>query len=339
MNNNAEKQILELTSSPHISSGYSVDVIMRNVVYALLPVTVFSIYCYGLVAVAVLLTAVLSCLATEYVLARKIHNTMTLGDWSVVITGLIYGLTLPPSLPLWMVCVGGVISVSLGKFLFGGLGSNLFNPALVGRLFLQSAFPVSMTTWWPAFLGHRFTSLPASTVTLPFIAPVYDVQTGATPLAHLKFDGVTTDVLDLFFGFTHGSLGESSALLILLGGVYLVMRNMMNWRIPLGVFLVVIVVSAVFKLMGSQLYGQPLVMLFSGGLMLGAVFMATDMVASPVTNMGCFVYGTFIGAMIMVMRYWGGMPESVMYAILLGNAVSPLIDRFIQPVPFGAPKL
>ena len=339
MDNGADKQILKLSSSPHISSGYSVDIIMRNVVYALLPVAVFSIYCYGLVALAVLLTAVLSCLATEYFLNRTIHSTITLSDWSAVITGLIYGLTLPPNLPLWMVCVGGAIGVGLGKFLFGGLGNNLFNPALVGRLFLQSAFPVSMTTWWPAFLAHRFTSLPASSLTLPFLAPVYDTQTGATPLAQIKFNGIPTDVFDLFVGFTHGSLGESSALLILFGGGYLVIRNMMNWRIPLGIFLAVIIASEVFNLMGSQLYGQPLLMLFSGGLMLGAVFMATDMVASPVTDRGCFVYGLVIGLLVMVMRYWGGMPESVMYAILLGNAVSPLIDRFMQPVPFGVEKL
>jgi len=338
MDNNADKPVLELSSSPYITSGYRVDVIMRNVVYALLPVTIFSIYCYGLVAIAVISTAVVSCLVTEYVVVKKIHNTITLGDWSVVITGLIYGLTLPPSIPLWMVCVGGVIGVGLGKFLFGGLGSNLFNPALVGRLFLQSAFPVSMTTWWPAFLDGRFASLPASTVTLPFLAPVYDAQTSATPLAQMKFDGVTTDVFDLFVGFTHGSLGESSALLILLGGIYLVIRNMMNWRIPLGIFSAVVVISEVFNFMGSQLYGQPLLMLFSGGLMLGAVFMATDMVASPVTNKGCLVYGLVIGLLVMTMRYWGGMPESVMYAILLGNAVSPQIDRFMQPVPFGVHK-
>ena len=333
-----QKTVLALNTSPHISSGNSVEVIMRNVVFALLPVALFALYCYGLAAVAVLLTAVLSCMATEYVLGRKFNKETTLGDWSAAVTGLIYGLTLPPGLPLWMVCVGGVIAVTLGKFLFGGLGRNLFNPALVGRLFLQSAFPVSMTTWLPAFSDDRFISLPASTLTFPFISPVYDVQTGATPLARLKFDGLATDVFDLFFGFSHGSLGEASALLILLGGVYLIARKMMNWRIPLGIFVAVVVVAATFNLVDAGHYGGPLLMLFSGGLMLGAVFMATDMVASPLTNMGCLVYGLIIGLLIVVMRYWSGMPESVMYAILLGNAVSPHIDRMIQPVPFGAKK-
>jgi len=333
-----QKTVLTLNSSPHISSGNSVNFIMRNVVFALLPVTFFSIYCYGLVAILILLTSLMSCLATEYVLGRKINNEFTLSDWSVVITGLLYGLILPPGLPLWMVCVGAVIGVSLGKVMFGGLGCNLFNPALVGRLFLQSAFPVSMTTWLPVLAENRFVTLPTSTLTLPFISPVYDAQSSATPLANFKFDGVATDVLDLFFGFIPGSLGEASALLIFLGGVYLVLRNMMNWRIPVGIFLAVIVISAVFNTLDARHYAGPLVMLFSGGLMLGAVFMATDMVASPMTNRGCFVYGLVIGTLIMLLRYWSGMPESVMYAILLGNALSPHIDRLFQPVPFGFGK-
>jgi electron transport complex protein RnfD len=329
---------LDIDSSPHIKSGGSVEIIMRNVVYALLPVAAFAVYSYGLAAIAVLLTAVFSCVATEHLLAKKFNQSSTIGDWSAVITGLLYGLTLPPGLPLWMVFIGGVIGLALGKFLFGGLGCNVFNPALVGRAFLQAAFPASLTTWPAAFTAERFTSLPSSTLTLPFLTPVYDGVSGATPLAAMKFSHQSTDSIDLLLGFTNGSLGETSAIVILLGGAYLVARNMMNWRIPFGIFLGVIVLSSVFHGLEPDKYAGPVFMLFSGGLMLGAVFMATDMVASPMTNPGCFVYGLLIGVLVVVIRYWSGLPEGVMYAILFMNAVSPHIDRFIQPVVFGTKR-
>lgn len=328
-------KILDIGSSPHITSGASVDTIMRNVVFALLPVVAFSIYSFGLAAIAILLTAIVSCVATESFLARKFQQTSTIGDWSATITGILYGLTLPPGLPLWMVVIGGVIGISLGKFLFGGLGCNVFNPALVARAFLQAAFPTSLTSWSPAFSDDRFTSLPASLLTLPFLTPVYDGVSGATPLAAMKFDAQPTDIMDLLLGLTGGSLGETCSVLILLGGIYLVARNMMNWRIPVGIFIGVIVVSGFFHWLQPDKYAGPLFMLFSGGLMLGAIFMATDMVASPITNLGCFIYGLMMGVIIVVIRYWSGLPEGVMYAILFMNAVSPHIDNFIQPVVFG----
>jgi electron transport complex protein RnfD len=302
---------LALESSPHVASGASVDTIMRNVVYALLPVCVFAVYLFGLAALACLVTAVLSCLLTEHALCRAAGRQTTVGDYSVVITGLLYGLTLPPGLPLWMVAIGGVIGVALGKALFGGLGYNAFNPALVGRAFLQAAFPGAMTTWSPALLPDRFSALPGSSLALPFTRPDYDGLTTATPLARFKFDQVDTAPGELLLGFTSGSTGETGAILILLGGAWLVARNMMNWRIPAAI------------------------MLFSGGLMLGAVFMATDMVASPITHLGSVLYGVLIGALVVVIRLWGGMPEGVMYAILLANAVSPHIDRLVQPRVFG----
>ncbi|WP_455207878.1 RnfABCDGE type electron transport complex subunit D [Kaarinaea lacus] len=326
---------LNIDSSPHIKSGVSVDTIMRHVVYALLPVAAFAVYSFGLAAIAILFTAVISCVATEHVLAKKFQQTSTIGDWSATITGLLYGLTLPPGLPLWMVFIGGVIGLSMAKFLFGGLGCNVFNPALVARAFLQAAFPTSLTTWLPAFSADRFTSLPSSTLTLPFLTPVYDGVSGATPLAAMKFNSQTTDTLDLLLGLTGGSLGETCSVVILLGGVYLVARNMMNWRIPVGIFLGVIVLSSFFQWLQPDKFAGPWFMLFSGGLMLGAVFMATDMVASPITNLGCFVYGLLIGVLVVVIRYWSGLPEGVMYAILFMNAVSPHIDYFIRPVVFG----
>ena len=326
---------LEIHTSPHIASGASVDVIMRNVVFALLPVAAFAIYSFGLAAALTLTVAVLSCLATEHLLCRLAVAPTTVRDWSVTITGLLYGLTLPPALPLWMVACGGFIGVAMGKFLFGGLGYNAFNPALVGRAFLQAAFPVALTSWTPAFAADRFFSVPASTFTIPFAAPVYDGVSGATPLALFKFEGQLTGTGDLLLGLTSGSAGETCALLILAGGIYLAARNMLNWRIPTAILLSVALLSEGAHGLSPQDYPPAGFMVFSGGLMLGAVFMATDMVASPITNMGCVIYGVLIGLLVTVIRFWGGMPEGVMYAILLANAVSPHIDGLVQPRVFG----
>ncbi|MGR9109017.1 MAG: RnfABCDGE type electron transport complex subunit D [Gammaproteobacteria bacterium] len=329
-------QILEIQSSPHIRGTASVDKIMRNVVFALCPTIAFSLYAFGLAALLILITAWLACALTEYWACRLSHQASTLGDWSVTITGLLYALILPPGMPLWMVFLGGAISVALGKSLFGGLGSNPFNPALVGRAFLQAAFPVAMTTYPPAFGVERFTSVPASLIALPFMRPSYDITTGATPLAAMKFQTLPTDTFDLFMGFTGGSIGETCSVLILAGGIYLIARRMMNWRIPVGIFVAVAVISGIFHHLRPEEYPSPEFMLFSGGLMLGAMFMATDMVASPLGHLACFVYGLVIGAFVVVIRFWGGMPEGVMYAILLGNALSPHIDRLIQPRGYGA---
>jgi len=331
----APSKTLEIRTSPHILSGYSVDTIMWNVVLALAPTTLFAIHAFGLAALLTLATAVASCLLSERLACRLSGEGSSLGDGSVAITGLLYGLTLPPGLPLWMTAVGGCIGVALGKSLFGGLGRNAFNPALVGRAFVQAAFPVAMTSWSPAFAADRFASLPSSTLTLPFSRPVYDGVSGATPLALWKFEGQLTHVSDMALGFIGGSTGETSAALILLGGAYLVARNMMNWRIPAGIFGVVVLASGVLHALDPASYASPLFMLFSGGLMLGAVFMATDMVASPMTGTGCLLYGALIGAIVVVIRVWGGMPEGVMYAILLGNAVSPHIDGWLQPRVYG----
>lgn len=327
---------LEIRTAPHILSGHSVDTIMFNVVLALLPTTAFAVYAFGLTAVLTLGTAIASCVLSEYAFCRLAGRPSTLGDWSVTITGLLYGLTLPPGLPLWMTALGGIVAVGLGKELFGGLGANPFNPALVGRAVLQAAFPVSMTSWLPALSPNRFGSLPPSTLTAPFTTPVYDVVTGATPLAHWKFDHVLTGTGDLAMGFVSGSTGETSAVLILLGGAYLVARNMMSWRIPVAIFATVAVLAGLLHHLDPQRYAPAAFHLGAGGLALGAVFMATDMVASPMTALGAWLYGALIGVLTLVIRLWGGMPEGVMYAILLANAVSPLIDRLIRPRPFGS---
>ncbi len=332
------KKTLQITTSPHMSNKASVDKIMLQVALALLPTLLFAVYVFGLVALVTIVAGSVTCLLTEHLLCRVNGKTSSINDGSVLITGLIYSLTLPPGLPLWMVCLGAVIAVALGKLMFGGLGCNLFNPALVGRAFLQAAFPSAMTTWYPAMSVDRFTHLPSSSLAFPFTTPSYDVVSGATPLAAMKFEHLLTDSGSLFLGLSSGSIGETSSLLILAGGLYLIARRRMRWQIPAGIFGAVILLSAITHNIAPEVYPPPTFMLFSGGLMLGAMFMATDPVASPITPRGGFVYGVLIGAMVVVIRLWGGMPEGVMYAILFANAASPYIDRWLQPQPYGHGK-
>jgi electron transport complex protein RnfD len=247
-----------------------------------------------------------------------------------------------------MAFLGGVVSIALGKALFGGLGYNLFNPALVGRAFLQAAFPVAATTWSPGGTSLRLSQFIPSTWTVPLTLPpeitpwiqqvAVDGFTGATPLALQKFEGISTDPTELFFGMTAGSSGETSALLILLCGAYLAARKMMNWRIPVAMLLGAVVTATAFYLSDPASYPDPLFTLFAGGLMLGAVFMASDMVASPLTPLGVWIYGGLMGFVTIIIRLKGGLPEGVMYAILLGNAVSPIVDNLTQPRIFGARK-
>jgi electron transport complex protein RnfD len=323
---------LEIRTSPHMTGSASVDVIMRDVVIALLPTIGFAVYHFGLAALAQLVVATGTCLLTERLLSRE----RTLSDGSAVVTGLLFGLALPPGLPLWMTALGAVVAVAIGKVLFGGLGCNAFNPALVGRAFLAAAFPAAMTTWLVPGAGDRFSTLPAAILTVPFASPAVDAVTAATPLSSWKFAHVGTSATDLALGLTAGSIGETSAVLILLGGLYLFVRRVANWRIPLAILGIVGFVSAALHAFDPARYPPAEFMLLSGGLMLGAVFMATDTVASPLTPLGAWLYGALIGALTLTIRLYGGMPEGIMYAILLGNAVAPLIDRWIQPRVFGS---
>lgn len=336
---------IELRTSPHLKQPITVEQIMRNVVYALLPVCAWSVYAFGLSALLLILTTTLAAMLTEHMFCRLAGRESSLGDFSVVITGMLLALTLPPGFPLWMAAVAAFVGVGLGKSLFGGLGFNIMNPALVGRAFVQAAFPVAITTWTPAFAPGRFTELIPSTLTLPFMQPpetaawslerAVDGFSGATPLALQKFQQEGTEALDLLVGTTAGSVGETSALIILVCGLYLAARRMMDWRIPAGVLLGAALTSLPFWLLDAQLYPSPLFVLLSGGLMLGAVFMASDMVASPVTPTGVWLYGLFIGFITVIIRLFGGLTEGVMYAILLGNALSPLIASVTQPRPYG----
>ena len=349
-------QLLEIGTSPHVKIRENVADIMFNVTMALVPITLFAIWSFGLSALLMLAVATAACVLTEHVACLLAGKPTTVKDWSVVITGLIFGLTLPPGTPLWMVVVGGVFGVAVAKSLFGGLGYNCFNPALVGRAFLQISFPVAMTTWAPPALPGRFTSLLPSTLTAPFMnmdtAAVQDHITralasanvdgwsGATPLSMWKF--AETPQFEsgarLFLGMVPGSTGETATWLIILCGLYLIWRNMMNWRIPAGMLLAAFLLSGAFWLYDSGAYPDPLFMLFSGGLMFGALFMASDMVASPMTSPGVWIYGAFIGIVAIVIRILGALPEGVMFAILLGNAVSPLINEVTQPKTYGVKK-
>ncbi|MFH2204538.1 MAG: RnfABCDGE type electron transport complex subunit D [Elusimicrobiota bacterium] len=325
---------MELRISPHGKRPVDTVAIMRTVVLALLPVAAAAVYIFGAGALLLLLSTVASCLAAEAAACRVSGRASSLPDYSAVITGLLLGLTLPPGFPLWMAAVGGFVSIGLGKTLFGGLGFNIFNPALVGRAFLQAAFPVAITSWSPVLSAARFRSLPPGTLTVPFTHPTADAFSGATPLAAMKFDHAAAPLGDLLFGGVPGSMGETCAAVILLCGLYLALRRMLDWRIPAGIFTAVIVTSAMVRLIVPSA-PTPGFMLLSGGLMLGAVFMATDMVTSPVTSRGVWLYAGLIGMLVVIIRVWGGLPEGVMYAILIGNAVTPGLNRITQPRVYG----
>ncbi len=343
-----ESSPIELHSSPHFKGAATVDRIMLDVVYALCPITLFAVYQFGLSALCLVITCTATCVLTEYGICRASGRPASVRDFSAVITGMLLALTLPPGFPLWMAAVGSVISIALGKALFGGIGFNVFNPALVGRAFLQAAFPVAITTWTPGQAAERLTQFIPSSLALPFMTPApvadwvaemsVDGFSGATPLALQKFDQIATDATTLFMGMTSGSAGETSALLILVCGAYLVYRNVVDWRLPAAMLLGAFITSGLFYLANSEAYPSPFFTLFAGGLMLGAVFMASDMVASPVTPLGIWIYAGLMGFLTVIIRLKGGLPEGVMYAILLGNAVSPIIDNLTQPRIFGARK-
>jgi electron transport complex protein RnfD len=341
---------IELRTSPHVVKGSSVEQIMFHVVLALLPIAAFSAWQYGLSALALLVTITLTCLASERLFNRLSGQHSTLSDWSATITGLLLALTLPPAFPLWMGAVAGFAAIALGKALFGGIGCNVLNPALVGRAFVQAAFPVAITTWVPAFAPNRFAGFVPTTFTAPLMQPpdiaawaikaksALDGFTGATPLARWKFENVLATPADFLSGSVTASAGETSAILILLCGLYLAIRGFMDWRIPVAVLGSAALTALVFQTIDPARYPDPLFVLLSGGMMLGAVFMATDMATSPVTPRGVWIYGALIGVVTVMIRYFGGLTEGVMYAILIGNALSPLIDQVTQPKVFGAVK-
>ncbi len=303
---------------------------MWSVVVSLVPVVGAAIYFFGPSALLVILASTAGALVPE----RLFGPAGSLWDGSAAITGILLGLTLPAGLPLWMAFVGGAFGIGFGKLIFGGLGQNVFNPALLGRAFLQAAFPVSLSTWPGAGVG--WWQLRGDNFALPLMSPkVADAVTGATPLGLMKFEQTGTDLMDLMLGQTSGSLGETAGILILLCGSYLALHRYLNWRIPASIFATVALLAGGLYLIDAARYASPLFMLFSGGLILGAIYMATDMVTSPVTNRGCWIFGFGIGFLVVIIRTWGGLAEGVMYAILLMNALVPFINRATQPRVFG----
>jgi len=296
---------------------------MYSVIISLLPAAIASVYFFRLRAVILLLSCIAASIATEalFLWVRKMpfHS---LYDGSAVITGTILAMTLPPSLPLELAIIGAVVAIGIGKQVFGGLGHNIFNPALVGRAFLQTAFPVAMTTWIP-----------------PVMMKV-NTATFATPLGNLKFQdaitkGALTSLKELFWGNVGGCLGETSAVALILGGLYLLFRRSIDWRIPVGIILSLCIFTGIFWLANPGKYASPLFHILAGGLIIGAFFMATDMVTSPISPLGAWIYALGIGLVIGLIRLFGGYAEGVMYSILFMNAFVPLLNRYTRPRILG----
>ncbi len=320
---------LVVTAAPHLRARESTPRIMWNVVGSLIPIVVVAAWYFGVSALLVVGAATLGAMLTE----RVFGKSGTLSDGSAAITGILLGLTLPAGMPLWMAFLGGAMGIGFGKIVFGGLGQNIFNPALFGRAFLQAAFPVAITTW--PVPGQSWWALRGDLFAFPLTHPrVTEAITAATPLGAWKFEGHGTSVLALFTGNTGGSLGETSVIVIVLCGAYLALRGYLNWRVPVSIFASIAAFAVILHAF-SPAYPAPLFMLFSGGLALGAIFMATDMVTAPVTNPGRWIFGAGVGVVTVVIRVWGGLPEGVMYAILFMNAFTPFINKATQPRVFG----
>jgi len=326
---------LLLQSAPFLRRGVTTPQLMLDVIIGVLPVVIAAVYFFGISAVLVMGAATLGAAITEWFFGRP--RGASLIDGSAILTGVLLGLTLPPAIPMWMAFLGGAAGIGLGKLAFGGLGQNLFNPALVGRAFLQAAFPTAITTWSQHGTLTELFEFRPSNFALPFMQPpepAVDAVTTATPLAFIKFGGEEASLGNLFLGNTAGSLGETCAILILLCGVYLSLRRTMDWRIPVTILITVAVFAGIVWMIKDGA-PSPLYMLCSGGLLFGAVYMATDPVTSPLSPRGAIMFGVGIGVLVVLIRLWGGLPEAVMYAILLMNAATPLIERITQPRAFG----
>ncbi len=303
--------------APHNKGKKSVPKIMYTVIAALMPAVIASLFFFGKHAMITILVAVFSAMVAEYLCNKIMKTGLTIDDGSAILTGLLLAMTLPPTFPIWGTALGAVVAIVFGKQVFGGLGNNIFNPALLGRAFLQASFPVKITTW----------TLPAFAAT--------DAVTGATPLATFFSGGGETGLKSLIFGNIGGCIGETSALALLVGGIFLLILKHADWRIPVSYIGTVLVFSGILWLADPVAYPSPLFMVFSGGLILGAFFMATDMVTSPVTPLGTWIYGVGMGLILVVIRVWGGLPEGVMYSILFMNGLVPLLNRWTRPKYFG----
>lgn len=311
-------KFLTISGSPHIHGKESVNKIMRDVCIALIPAIGVAIWNFGWDAVRVLAISVISCIVFEWLIQKfMLKKKSTICDFSATVTGILLALNLPSSLPWYMIMLGALFAIGIAKMVFGGLGHNIFNPALVGRVFLLISFPVAMTSW----------SVP------------HDVITGATPLGLLKEGGVqavaTTSYMDLFLGNIGGSMGEISVLALLIGGIYLLFRKVISWEIPVTFISAAFIFSGILWLVDPTKYIDPLFHILSGGIMLGAIFMATDMATSPMSKTGRIIFGLGCGLLSILIRVFGAYPEGVSFAILIMNAFVPLINKGFRPKLFG----
>ncbi|MBN1819131.1 MAG: RnfABCDGE type electron transport complex subunit D [Prolixibacteraceae bacterium] len=325
-------KILTVSPSPHVHSDESVNKIMYRVVLAMMPALAWSVFVFGFDALRVTLTAVAACIVFEYLIQKFLMKvTPSVTDGSAIITGILLAFNVPANIPWWIIIIGALVSIGIAKLSFGGLGNNIFNPALVGRVFLLISFPVHMTSW------------PVN------IQSGVDAVTSATPLGlikeSIKNGQVLSDVLgdvpgtmDMLLGNIGGSLGEVSALLLIVGGIYMLFRKVITWHIPVAVLGSMAIFSGILWLVNPEIFMNPVFHLLTGGAMLGAIFMATDMVTSPMTPKGQIIYGVGIGIITISIRTWGAYPEGISFAILLMNAVTPLINTYIKPKRFGGTK-
>lgn len=317
---------LIISPAPHIHGGDSIESNMRGVIIALVPALLVGLYFFGLGALIVTLTAVVACVLFEYLIQKYLLKTEpSILDGSAALTGLLLAFNLPANLPIWIIIVGSLVAVGIGKMSFGGLGNNPFNPALVGRVFLLISFPVQMTSWpTPEPLSLQY----------------LDAATGATTLEMLKGNfGQIPQLADLFLGDRKlGSMGEISALALLVGMVYMLYKKIITWHIPVAVLGSAYLLAGALHLANPEAYASPLIHLLTGGLMLGAIYMATDYVTSPMNPRGMIVYGIGIGVITIVIRTFGAYPEGISFAILIMNAFTPIINLYIKPKRFGEKK-
>ena len=326
-------QPIIVSASPHVHSDRTSKKLMYDVVIALIPAFLVSLYVFGISAFIVTAVAVISCLLFEYLIQKYLMKAnVTIGDGSALITGILLAFNLPPGLPIWMIIVGSLVAIGVAKLSFGGLGFNLFNPALIGRVFLLVSFPVQMTMW-PTAVENNTT--------------IADAVTGATPLGMIKeglmfgdtmsaISAKIPSTLDMFLGITGGSIGEMSALALLLGGLYLLYRKVITWHIPVTMLVTMAVMTGIFWVIDPESYASPLIHILSGGALLGAFFMATDLVTSPMTKKGMIVFAIGIAVITVVIRLFGAYPEGVSFGIIIMNAFVPLINTYFKPRRFGS---
>lgn len=319
--------ILKTGPAPHIRTSETVESVMYDVVIALIPAFIMAFYSFGIRALILTSVSVLSCIVTEYVCQKLLKQDITIFDGSAILTGILFAFVVPAYMPLQYVVVGNIVAISLGKMVYGGLGHNIFNPALVGRAFVQASWPVAITTF--SYDGISGATVLDAMKRGLMTTPLSDGISGATVTngaSVLLANG--NQYIQAFLGRMGGCMGETSAVALLIGGIYLIYKKHIDWKVP------AIMIGTVFCLTGLM-GADPFMQIFSGGLFLGAFFMATDMVTSPVTDKGRVVFAFGLGVLISLIRMKGGYPEGTAYAILIMNGVVPLIDRYIRPKKFG----